>query len=310
MNTPLVSLAALCAAIALPAQTSLDYQVHHDFLPTGAAYANLGSTGVVNDGVVQGNVTIAAGAIGAGVNLGGASGDEVNCGPTPLLGAQERTVSVWVRTTATTGIVTPLSFGTNPGIGTKWDMDIDAANGGVFELGISGGRTTGQGTAVNDGQWHMLTAVLPVGATNLNQVRMFVDGALAYTGSGNQTINTTNGPVIVGRSANPLTLIQFFPGDVDEVVLWSVPLNDEQVQGLHDVAVDAGLFYSPREYEQLLEVCRQNQPEVTIGTFTWHRATGLTGPAGLSVLPGGGYQLVMDAMTGDGIATPAATFVT
>ena len=53
MNTPLVSLAALCAAIALPAQTSLDYQVHHDFLPTGAAYANLGSTGVVNDGVVQ-----------------------------------------------------------------------------------------------------------------------------------------------------------------------------------------------------------------------------------------------------------------
>jgi len=311
MPHPLVSLVALSAAVTLPAQTSVDFLVHHDFLPpSGTVYANAGSTGTANDGTPLGNVSLVAGPIGTAVNLGGALGDEINCGPTPLLGAQARTVSVWVRTTVATGLVTPLAFGTNPGNGTKWDLDIDAANGGVFELGISGGRTIGQGPAVNDGQWHMLTTVLPTGATNLSQVRLFVDGVLAYTNSGNQTVNTTSGPVIVGRSANPLTLIQFFPGDVDDAVLWSAPLNDAQVKGLHDVAVNGGLVYSAGDYERLLEVYRQNQPEVTIGGRTWRRAMGLTGPAGLTALGSGGYQLVFDTATGAGLATPAATFVT
>jgi hypothetical protein len=156
----------------------------------------------------------------------------------------------------------------------------------------------------------MLTTVLPIGATNLNQVRLFVDGALAYTNSGNQTVNTGLGSVVVGRSANPLTLIQFFPGDVDEAVIWSVPLTDGQVQGLYDVAVDVNLLYTPGEFERLLEVYRQSQPEVTIGSLTWRRVTGLTGPAGLTVFASGGYQLVFDTLTGDGVASHAAAFVT
>ncbi|MEZ6035829.1 MAG: LamG-like jellyroll fold domain-containing protein, partial [Planctomycetota bacterium] len=195
MNSHLLTLAVLSTAIALPAQISPDFLVHHDFLPTGGStYANLGSTGIANDATPTGNVTIVAGPIGAAVNLGGAMGDEVNCGPTPILGSQERTVSVWARTTATTGLVTPLTFGTNPGNGTKWDMDIDCTNGGTLELGVSGGRTTGSGPAVNDGQWHMLTMVLPTGATTINQVRVFVDGAFAYTNSGSQVVNTAPGP--------------------------------------------------------------------------------------------------------------------
>ncbi|MBL8753245.1 MAG: LamG domain-containing protein [Planctomycetes bacterium] len=309
MNKPLVSLLALSCTVALPAQISPDFLVHHDFLPTAGPYANSGSTGVANDGTPLGTVNIVAGPTGTAVNLVGAMGNEVNCGPTPLLGGQQRTVSVWARTTATTGIVTPLAFGTNPGNGTKWDIDIDCVNGGVLELGISGGRTVGTGPALNDGQWHMLTTVLPAGATNLNQVRLFVDGAFLYSNSGNQIVNTTAGPVIVGRSANPLTQIQFFPGDVDEVVLWSVALTDTEVMGLHDVTVEPSLNYSANDYERLLEVYRQNQPNVVLGSLNWRRISGLTGPAGLSPLPGGGYQLVLDTVTGTGLATADASFV-
>ncbi|MCA8964495.1 MAG: LamG domain-containing protein [Planctomycetes bacterium] len=304
------SFLAVGIAAGLSAQTSADYLVHHEFLPPASTvYVNSGSTGTVNDGTPSGSVTLAIGAIGVGVTLGGNPGDEINCGVTPLLGAQERTVSVWAKTSATAGIVTPLAFGTNPGNGTKWDMDIDCVNGGVFELGISGGRTTGQGPALNDGQWHMMTAVLPTGATNLNQVRLFVDGAFIYTGSGNQIVNTTTGNVIVGRSANPLTQIQFFPGDVDDPALWSVALGDAQVKGLYDVAVAPSLGYSPREFEMLLEVYRQNQTEVTISTLQWRRATGMTGPAGLTALANGGYELVFDTTTGDGVRVvrPATT---
>ena len=310
MNAPVVCLFALSTAIALPAQTSLDYLVHHDFLPpVGGVYVNAGSTGTVNDGTPLGAVTLVAGPIALGVNLGGTLGDEIDSGPSPLLGAQERTVSVWAKTSATTGIVTPLTLGTN-GLGSKWDMDIDAANGGVFELGVGGGRTTGQGPSLNDGQWHMLTTVLPTGATNLSGVRLFVDGAFVYTNSGNRTINTGIGNVIVGRSANLGTKIQFFPGDVDDVVIWSESFTDAQVKGLYDVAMDAGLNYPAGEFELLLEVYRQNQPEVTIAGRTWLRTTGLTGPAGLTALTNGGYELVFDAVTGAGVATPAATFVT
>ncbi|MCA8964494.1 MAG: metallophosphoesterase [Planctomycetes bacterium] len=277
---------------------------------TGNVFANGGSTGAVNNGVASGNVTQSPGVIGQAATLGGVQGDEVQAGTIPLLGAHERTVSVWARTTASSGLVTPLAFGTNPGTGTKWDMDIDCANGGVLELGISGGRTTGSGPALNDGQWHMLTTVLPVGATNLNQVRLFVDGTFAYTGSGNQTVNTSSGPVILGRSANPLTQIQFFPGDVDDAVIWSEAFTDAQVKSLHDVAVAPGLQYAAGDFEQLLAVYRQTESEAAIGGRVRRRVTGMGGPAGLTALANGGYQLVFDTTTGAGVATPAAAFAT
>jgi len=287
-----------------------EYLVDLDFDQlTGSVFANAGSTGLVNHGLPSGNVTLSPGVVGQAVTLGGASGDEVSAGSSPLSGAQERTVSVWARTSATTGIVTPLTFGSN-GSGPKWDLDIDASNGGVFELGIGGGRTTGQGPSLNDGQWHMLTTVLPTGATNLSGVRLFVDGVFEYTNSGNRTINTGSGSVVIGRSANSPTNIQMFPGDVDDVVIWSESLTDAQVEGLYDVAMDTNLNYAAGEFEQLLEVYRQNQPEVTIGGRIWRRTTGLTAPAGLTALANGGYALVFDTVTGEGLATPAATFVT
>lgn len=308
MNTPIACLTLCCAAVALRAQTSADYLVHHEFLPpSGAAYTNSGSTGAVNDGTPSGAVTLAVSPLGVGVTLGGAPGDEVRCGASPLNGSQERTVSVWARTTAASGIVTPLTLGTN-GFGSKWDMDIDASNGGVLELGVGAGRTTGQGPALNDGQWHMMTAVLPTGATNLGQVRLFVDGAFAYSNSGTRAVNTGSGEVVVGRSANAPNTIQFFPGDVDDAAIWSEALSDAQVRGLYQVALDPGLGFDAGDYELLLDVYRQNQAEATVGGRVWRRATGLNGPAGLSPLPSGGYELLFDPATGAGVASPAASF--
>jgi len=285
-----------------------EFLVHHDFDQlSGGLFSNAGSTGLINSGAPSGNASLSAGVNGQAVTLGGAPGDEVRCGASPLNGSQERTVSVWARTTAASGIVTPLTLGTN-GFGSKWDMDIDAGNGGVLELGVGAGRTTGQGPALNDGQWHMMTAVLPTGATNLGQVRLFVDGAFAYSNSGTRAVNTGSGEVVVGRSANAPNTIQFFPGDVDDAAIWSEALSDAQVRGLYQVALDPGLGYDAGDYELLLDVYRQNQAEATVGGRVWRRATGLNGPAGLSPLPSGGYELLFDPATGAGVASPAASF--
>jgi len=282
--------------------TLTDYRVDLDFDQlTSNMFTNAGSTGIVNNGAPAGNATLAPGILGQAVNLGGTAGDEVVAGSSPLNGAQERTVSVWAKTSATTGIVTPLTFGTN-GLGSKWDMDIDVQNGGVFELGVGGGRTTGQGASnLNDGQWHMLTAVLPTGGTNLGDVRLFVDGGFAYSNSGTRTINTGAGNMVIGRSANAPTTIQFFPGSIDDVVVWSEPFTDAQVQSLYDVATHPALAYAATEFELLLDVYRQNEPEAVIAGRTWRRTTGLTGPAGLTALPGGGLELVFDPATGTGM---------
>ncbi|MGA1524696.1 MAG: LamG-like jellyroll fold domain-containing protein, partial [Planctomycetota bacterium] len=180
-------------------------------------------------------------------------------------------------------------------------IDIDGASGGRLELGVGGGRTTGQGPSVNDGQWHMLTTVLPTGATNLSNVRLFVDGALAYTGSGNRALSTGGGDFILGHAANA-DWFQQFTGDIDEVVAWKRALSDGQVKCLYDITLDPTLGYSSREFESLLQVYDQQNPEVVLGNLTWQRATGLAGPAGLRVLQTGvRYELVFDAATGEGL---------
>jgi hypothetical protein len=75
------------------------------------------------------------------------------------------------------------------------------------------------------------------------------------------------------------------------------------VQGLHDVSHEPNQYYTANDYEQLLEVYRQNLTEVTLGAFIWQRTTGMTGPSGLTALPSGGYELVFDAATGAGLRT-------
>ena len=161
-----------------------------------------------------------AGVRGQAISIGPGN-DRVVAGGLAIGGSRERTVSLWAKTTAS-GLVTVATFGSNAA-GGKWDIDIDGTAGGTLELGVGSGRTNGQGPRVNDGQWHMLTTVLPTGATNLSGVRFFVDGSFAYTGSGNRAIATAGGDFILGHAANA-AWFQQFTGDIDEVVLVGVQI--------------------------------------------------------------------------------------
>ena len=256
---------------------------------------------IANHGTPEGNVTVTPGVLGQAITLGGAA-DRVVAGGAPIGGSRPRTVSVWARTGSVAGLRTVLTMGSNSP-GGKWDLDVDCDNGGVLELGVGGGRTIGRGPRVNDGRWHLLTTVLPDGRTSLADVRLFVDGALAYTNAVNQAraIDTGGGDLIVGHAANA-AFFQTFAGDVDDLVIWAEALSDAQVRSLHDVALEPTLAYAATEFEQLLEVWRQDVPEADVGGRIWRRvAGGLTGPPGLTVLPGGGYELVFDAQAGAGV---------
>ncbi len=110
---------------------------------------------------------------------------QVNNFPT---GAASRTLSLWFQ-------VVQDSLGQNEelftygqtGAGNRWNMQ---TSGGNLVLN-AGGRTAAKFNWTRDNNWHMFTTVLPAGATNLNQVAMYLDG-VKQTSSlpTSQTINT------------------------------------------------------------------------------------------------------------------------
>lgn len=119
-------------------------------------------------------------------------------------GASARTVSAWVKTSATDehGIV---AWGNSSGNGQKWHMRVNnnAGNGtvGALRVEVQGGFIIGT-TQIADDEWHLLTAVFPNGATNVSDVQLYIDGELETTTSINpEPINTSlaHDQVTIGR---------------------------------------------------------------------------------------------------------------
>lgn len=266
---------------------------------------NLGLTSQVNRGLITGATSV-AGKLGNGIEI--ATGQRVVAGGTPITGSLPRTVSLWVKRSGGTGLVTMMTFGRNQ-TGQKWDMDLDLDNGGVVELGIAGGRTDGATTtSVTDGNWHHVVLVLPDGATRLNQVVFYVDGARITETAPTTTIATfqeladqsqTGSMLILGHAANS-NGFQQFTGQLDDVAIWSRALDAAAVKAISSLASTPALAYDAGKVERLLAAFAA-QTDVTIGGVTWsYQASGLTGAAGVVVEPTSGNQYELNLGGGAG----------
>jgi hypothetical protein len=274
----------------------------------GNRTANLGFSTALNRGSLTGG-TFAAGRLGDALTL--ATGERVQAGPTPISSSWPRTVSVWLKTAAGTGVTTPLAMGRNA-TGAKWDIDIDHASGGVIELGISGARTNGAGsTPVNDGAWHHVAMVLPAGGDSLDEVKIYVDGVAITSVATAAAINTaaeladqagSERQLILGHSANG-SASQPFVGQLDDVAVWSRGLDAGEVRALVSLASTAGLAYDAGDVDALLTAFTA-QHDVTVGGRAWtYVASGLTGGVGVVVEPTAGtYELNLGG--GAGFVSP------
>lgn len=266
---------------------------------------NVGLSSLHNRGVVTGG-TFAAGKLGNALSI--AAGERVVAGSTPLSSNWPRTVSLWVKHAAGgTGLNTMMTFGRNMGNGSKWDMDIDLDNGGVVELGVAGGRTNAAGTtSVTDGNWHHVAMVLPQGATRLNQIAVYVDGARITEGAGTQAIATSaeladqatsESLLILGHAANSLGFQQF-TGSLDDVAIWSRALDAASVTAIASLA---GIGYDAGKVDRLLTAFAA-QSDITIDGVTWsYQASGLTGADGVLVTPPSGNQYELNLGGGAGL---------
>ncbi|HUT09870.1 MAG TPA: LamG-like jellyroll fold domain-containing protein, partial [Thermoguttaceae bacterium] len=142
-----------------------------------------------------------------------------------ISGATPRTMSAWVKTTDTEGPI--IAWGTNNST-QKWVFRTDT--NGAIRVEVNGGNIVGQ-TSICDDLWHHVAAVLPNGATNANQILLYVDGRLdGVSASTANTIDTAAGVDVVIGSDGTLNN-RYLAGAIDDVYIYDRALTSAEVGG-------------------------------------------------------------------------------
>ena len=121
------------------------------------------------------------------------------------------------------------------GEGNHWR--VARQSGDRAALSYSGGSADIFGGSVNDGKWHHVVAVSEAGVST----RLVIDGLLVATGGG-PGLGASAGPVNIGE--NPQATGRQWNGKIDDVGIFSTPLNDHQAKAIHDLGVHPKYKYT------------------------------------------------------------------
>ncbi len=159
-----------------------------------------------------------------------------------ISGSEPRTVAMWVKTdedlsNLDTNVYTMISWGSGEN-GKKWAMITDGQTGQI-SVAVWGARIIG-GPDIEDGNWHHAAVVLPYGATNINQLLLYVDGQEVSTNASalDLEINTSlSEDVIIGALDTDATAgIQSatlnFKGSIDDVRIYDIDLSASEIAEL------------------------------------------------------------------------------
>lgn len=138
-------------------------------------------------------------------------------------GTSARTVSLWVKTSASGTMV---QWGSDT-IGQLWLMRVEA-DGTVLTATYGGGVHST--ASVADGQWHHIAAVLDAGQTDSSQIQLYIDGILDATATtGVCTAQTV--PVHLGAwyQYGTSTRTNYLQGSLDDVRIYSRVLTDAEI---------------------------------------------------------------------------------
>ena len=155
-------------------------------------------------------------------------------------GADARTVAAYIKADEDLAnndkkIHTIVSWGKAEAV-KKWMLMLEASTG-QLALATYGGKITG-GPDLEDGQWHHVAVVLPVGANNMSQVKMYVDSLEIYTNAyapESVVINTarTENVLIGAMDTDAAEGIQtpsfYFSGAIDDVRIYYAGLTNDQI---------------------------------------------------------------------------------
>ena len=187
------------------------------------------------NGTVLGNLGRATGVVGGCYDFDGVEDYIEVAGYAGIGGGASRTIGVWIKAdedlaNSEKNIHTIVSWGAAEA-GKKWVFMLDS-NTGQLALATYGGKVIG-GPDLEDGQWHHVAVVLPEGASNLNQVRMYVDGNEIVTNAGSldSEIDTSLteymliGAMDTDAAAGVQSPAFFFKGEMDEVRIYNAEIS-------------------------------------------------------------------------------------
>lgn len=160
-----------------------------------------------------------------------------------ILGANPRTVSAWIKTTATTNEKPIIAWGANSST-NKWTFLVNTA--GRLRLEATGGWVVGT-RLLNDGQWHHVAATFANDGTPTSlDIKLYVDGT-PETLSTSQSVainTTTSGPVKIGSDVQS----RFWKGQIDEVRIYNRALSSAEVLALAQPADTTGQAWARRYF--------------------------------------------------------------
>lgn len=199
-----------------------------------------GSIDGVHFGIADSEAAHIVGKHGYALNFDG-DDDQVNLtGVTLPEGSSERTVSAWIRTSATTNTENQVIFGYGVNTsGKRFNLRLDTSNGvnQTLRLEVQSGFIYGS-TVLNDGQWHHVAVVVSDfnndGSTNVNETKLYVDGVLEVIGaSRSQEIDTDTASETAVIGASSHSTDYNFTGDIDEVHVYSSVKTDTDIADLY-----------------------------------------------------------------------------
>jgi hypothetical protein len=185
----------------------------------GGGTSAIDSSGNGFSGVVA-NASWTTGVLGTGALQFNGASSRVTFGTGPALaGTTDFSVSAWIKTTASsTGVIIQQR---DPG-GFNGEYMFQVNANGTLKFMIYGNSAYqfdfNSTTAVNDGAWHLVTAVRQ-GTTGT----IYVDGVPAGTASG--TVRALAGTIGVGVGADIRDNTSYFNGTIDEVRIYDVALS-------------------------------------------------------------------------------------
>lgn len=124
-------------------------------------------------------------------------------------GSTNRTVSCWFKKTNSTSNQEAFSYGDNSAGGKRFGLFY-----GTNQLQVETAGVSSVFSWTRDANWHHIAAVLPSGATNLNQAVIYFDGVSQSLTSGSQVLNTAS-DIGVGTVAGAATSNNW-SGQLDE----------------------------------------------------------------------------------------------
>lgn len=185
------------------------------------------------------------------------------------------TVSVWFKTTTTTG-GSLIGFTSNQtGLTGSHDRHIYMGTDGRIYFGVYGGavRTVNSGTVYNDGNWHQVTATM----SSSTGISLYLDGALVSTNSAGTSAENFTGywrmaaqTFNVGWPSAPSS--SYFLGALDDAFIFNRVLSAAEV---------ATLYSSPYGVQNNGPVCvgttlQLTAPTVAGAQYSWTGPNGFT----------------------------------